>query len=81
MTFGGRTAFITGGAIGFGRAFARALWVRAPVWRWSTSTSTWPNALLPNWFSDGGQAIAVDCDVADPDKVDAAVAQRDPRPV
>ena len=25
MTFGGRTAFITGGAIGFGRAFARAL--------------------------------------------------------
>jgi NAD(P)-dependent dehydrogenase (short-subunit alcohol dehydrogenase family) len=29
MRFGGRTAFITGAAIGFGRAFARATGGRA----------------------------------------------------
>ncbi len=49
MRFGGRTAFITGAAIGFGRAFARALDEGASV-AIVDSTSTWPNALLPNWF-------------------------------
>ena len=44
------------------------------MWRSQTSTSTWPNARQPNWFRPGGQAIAVRCDVADEEQVDAAVA-------
>jgi NAD(P)-dependent dehydrogenase (short-subunit alcohol dehydrogenase family) len=74
VRFANRTAVITGGAVGFGRAFARALAadgasvVIADV---DVETAEHTAAELN---SAGGRAIAVSCDVADPAQVDAAVA-------
>jgi len=69
-----RTAVITGGAVGFGRAFARALvaeGVGVVLADIDVDTAEHTAAEL---ISAGGRAIAVECDVADSDGVDAAVA-------
>src|SRR5438552_3540898 len=74
MRFANRTAVITGGAIGFGRAFARALageGANVAIADIDAETSEHTAAEL---VSAGGRAIAVNCDVADADQVDAAVA-------
>ncbi|MGY4647523.1 SDR family NAD(P)-dependent oxidoreductase [Mycobacterium sp. URHB0021] len=69
-----RTAVITGGAVGFGRAFARALvaeGVSVVLADIDVDTAEHTAAEL---VSAGGRVIAVECDVADSDGVDAAVA-------
>jgi 3-oxoacyl-[acyl-carrier protein] reductase len=74
MRFQGRTAVITGGAIGFGRAFARALVAEGANVVIADIDVDMAERTAGELVSAGGQAIAVDCDVADPDGVDAAVA-------
>jgi NAD(P)-dependent dehydrogenase (short-subunit alcohol dehydrogenase family) len=74
MKFEGRTAVITGGAIGFGRAFARALVAEGAsvvIADIDDETAEHTAAAL---ITAGGQALAVHCDVADAEQVDAAVA-------
>ena len=79
VRFDGHTAVITGGAIGFGRAFARALVAEGAAVAIADIDTNMAerglarrveNAVVPQ----GGQAIAVRCDVADEEQVDAAVA-------
>jgi 3-oxoacyl-[acyl-carrier protein] reductase len=78
MRFDGRTAFITGGAIGFGRAFARALVDEGAGVVIADIDVDTAGRTAGELVSAGGKAMAVDCDVADPDRVDAAVtAARD----
>jgi NAD(P)-dependent dehydrogenase (short-subunit alcohol dehydrogenase family) len=74
MRFENRTAVITGGAIGFGRAFARALIAEGASVVLADIDVDMAERTVAELVSAGGQAIAVDCDVADPDRVDAAVA-------
>jgi 3-oxoacyl-[acyl-carrier protein] reductase len=74
MRFDSRTAFITGGAIGFGRAFARSLVAEGASVVIADIDFEMGERTAAELVSTGGQAIAVDCDVANPDQVDAAVA-------
>ena len=60
MRFGGRTAFITGAAIGFGRAFARVLDECASVAIVDIDVDM-AERTAAELVSDAGQAIAVDC--------------------
>jgi 3-oxoacyl-[acyl-carrier protein] reductase len=73
MRFDGRTAVITGGAIGFGRAFARALVAEGASVVIADIDIDMAERTAAELVSAGGQAIAVDCDVADADRVDSAV--------
>ena len=74
MRFEGRTAVITGGAIGFGRAFARALVAEGAGVVLADIDADTAEQTAAELVSSGGLAIAVECDVADADQVDAAVA-------
>src|ERR1700737_3660516 len=74
MRFDRRTAVITGGAIGFGRAFARALVAEGASVVIADVDVEMAERTAAELVDAGGKAIAVDCDVADPDRVDAAVA-------
>jgi 3-oxoacyl-[acyl-carrier protein] reductase len=74
MRFSERTAVITGGAIGFGRAFARALVAEGANVVLADIDADAAEPTAAELVSAGGQAIAVNCDVADADQVDAAVA-------
>ena len=74
MRFAGRTAVITGGAIGFGRAFARALVTEGANVVIADIDSQTAEQTAAELVSTGGRAIAVDCDVADAARVDAMVA-------
>ncbi|MGH3678161.1 MAG: SDR family NAD(P)-dependent oxidoreductase [Mycobacterium sp.] len=74
MRFDRRTAFITGGAIGFGRAFARALVAEGAAVAIADIDSEMAESTAAELVSAGGQAVAVRCDVADEQQVDAAVA-------
>jgi 3-oxoacyl-[acyl-carrier protein] reductase len=74
MRFEQRTALITGGAIGFGRAFARALVAEGASVVLADIDIDMAERTAAELVSAGGQAMAVDCDVAEPDRVDAAVA-------
>jgi 3-oxoacyl-[acyl-carrier protein] reductase len=74
MRFDGRTAVITGGAIGFGRAFARALVAEGANVVLADIDVAGAEATAVELVSAGAGAVAVHCDVADPDQVDAAVA-------
>lgn len=74
MRFEGRTAFITGGGIGFGRAFARALVAEGAGVAIADIDTEMAERTAAELVSAGGHAVAVPCDVADPDQVDAAVA-------
>jgi NAD(P)-dependent dehydrogenase (short-subunit alcohol dehydrogenase family) len=74
MRFENRTALITGGAIGFGRAFARALAAEGANVVLADIDVDGAERTAAELVSGGAQAIAVDCDVAAADQVDAAVA-------
>jgi NAD(P)-dependent dehydrogenase (short-subunit alcohol dehydrogenase family) len=74
MTFENRTALITGGAIGFGRAFARALAAEGANVVLADIDVDGAERTAAELVSAGAHAIAVDCDVADADQVAAAVA-------
>jgi len=74
MRFENRTAVITGGAIGFGRAFARALVAEGASVVLADIDVDTAERTAAELVSAGGQAIAVNCDVADPDRADAAAA-------
>jgi 3-oxoacyl-[acyl-carrier protein] reductase len=74
VRFDGRTAVITGGAIGFGRAFARALVAEGANVALADVDAAAAEGTAAELVSVGGEAIAVECDVADPEAVDAAVA-------
>src|SRR4051794_40130479 len=71
--FGGRVAFITGGAIGFGRAFARALVGEGASVALADIHRHVAEATAEALRSDGASAIAVKCDLADQDSVARAV--------
>ncbi len=73
--FNGKVSFITGGAIGFGRAFGRALSaegssiVLADIDKAAADTEA-------AWLTERGfAALAVECDVADETQVDHAVEE------
>jgi 3-oxoacyl-[acyl-carrier protein] reductase len=74
VRFQGKTAFITGGAIGLGRAFARALIGEGAAVAIADIDSEGADRTAAELTSQGAQAIAVPCDVADEHQVDAAVA-------
>jgi 3-oxoacyl-[acyl-carrier protein] reductase len=74
MRFNQRTAVITGGAIGFGRAFARALVAEGANVALLDIDTDGAEQTAAELVSSGGGAIAVECDVADADQVEAAVA-------
>jgi 3-oxoacyl-[acyl-carrier protein] reductase len=74
MRFDGKTAFITGGAIGFGRAFARALVAEGASVAVADIDTGMAERTAAELNSSGTQAIALDCDVANEAQVDAAVA-------
>ncbi len=73
MRFENRTAMITGGAIGFGRAFARALVAEGASVVIADIDADMAERTAASLVSNGGHAIAVDCDVADTERVDAAI--------
>jgi NAD(P)-dependent dehydrogenase (short-subunit alcohol dehydrogenase family) len=73
MTFDNRTALITGGAVGFGRAFARALAAEGANVVLADIDVAGAERTAAELVSVCGHAIAVDCDVADAEAVDAAV--------
>jgi 3-oxoacyl-[acyl-carrier protein] reductase len=74
VRFDRRTAVITGGAIGFGRAFARALVAEGATVALADIDIDMAGRTAAELVSAGGHAIAVPCDVADNNQVDAAVA-------
>ena len=74
MRFDGKTAFITGGAIGFGRAFARALVAEGASVVIADVDLDAATATAAELDGSGARALAVRCDVAMEDEVDAAVA-------
>ena len=74
MRFEGRTAVITGGAIGFGRAFARALVAEGADVVIADIDVDMAERTAASLVDAGGRAIAVDCDVADAEQVDATIA-------
>lgn len=71
--FDGRAALITGGAIGFGRAFARALVAEGASVAIADIDAEGAERTAAE-LSSSGQALAVRCDVADADQMDEAVA-------
>jgi NAD(P)-dependent dehydrogenase (short-subunit alcohol dehydrogenase family) len=74
VRFQSKTAFITGGAIGLGRAFARALTSEGAGVAIADIDTEGAERTAAELASHGAQAIAVPCDVADEKQVDAAVA-------
>ena len=74
MRFEGRTAVITGGAIGFGRAFARALAAEGATVVIADIDVDMAERTAASLVDAGRRAIAVDCDVADAEQVDATIA-------
>jgi NAD(P)-dependent dehydrogenase (short-subunit alcohol dehydrogenase family) len=71
--FAGRVAFITGGAIGFGRAFARALAAEGAAIVIADINGAAAEAFTSELAAAGTEALALTCDVADEDQVDRAV--------
>jgi 3-oxoacyl-[acyl-carrier protein] reductase len=73
MRFDGKVAFITGGAIGFGRAFARALAAEGAAIVIADIDGPAGEALVQELDAGGTRALAVACDVADEHQVQHAV--------
>jgi NAD(P)-dependent dehydrogenase (short-subunit alcohol dehydrogenase family) len=74
LRFEGKIAFITGGAVGFGRAFARALAAEGASLVLADIDAAAAEQTAKALEAEGTPALAVDCDVADESMVDAAVA-------
>jgi NAD(P)-dependent dehydrogenase (short-subunit alcohol dehydrogenase family) len=68
-----KTAFITGGAIGFGRAFARALTDKGANVAIADIDTRTAERTAAELTAQGARVIAVPCDVADEQDVDTAV--------
>jgi NAD(P)-dependent dehydrogenase (short-subunit alcohol dehydrogenase family) len=75
MTFAGKTAFITGGAIGFGRAFGRALGEQGASIAIADVDVVRAEHTAAEFDDKGIRAVVVPCDVSDPAQVEAAVAK------
>ena len=75
MTNSSKTAFVTGAATGFGRAFAKALCGRGTAVMIADIDLTAAEETAQQLRAEGGHALAVYCDVADANAVDTAVAQ------
>jgi NAD(P)-dependent dehydrogenase (short-subunit alcohol dehydrogenase family) len=73
MRFSGRAAVITGGAIGFGRAFARALISEGADVAILDIDIPSAQRTAAQLSEHGGRVIAVPCDVADEQQVDTAI--------
>jgi NAD(P)-dependent dehydrogenase (short-subunit alcohol dehydrogenase family) len=74
MRFDNKIAFITGGAVGFGRAFAHALCTEGAAVALADIDQAAAEITAQALRELGHRAIAVHCDVADEHSVDAAVA-------
>jgi NAD(P)-dependent dehydrogenase (short-subunit alcohol dehydrogenase family) len=72
--FDGRVAFITGEAIGFGRAFARALTAEGAAVVIADIDGEMAERTAADLRDGGARVIAVTCNVADEHRVDVAVA-------
>jgi len=75
MKHQGKVAFITGGAIGFGFAFAEALAAEGASIVIAEINMESANKAVAKLTAAGHRAIAVDCDVADDVAVDTAIAK------
>lgn len=73
MRFDGKVAFITGGGIGFGRAFARALSAEGAAVVIADIDGPAGQALATELEADGKRAMSVVCDVADEHQVQTAI--------
>jgi 3-oxoacyl-[acyl-carrier protein] reductase len=73
--FYGKVVFITGGAIGFGRAFARAFVAEGASVVIADIDGEAAEATAAALRADGARALAVACDVANEHQVDKAVAE------
>ncbi len=73
MRFDGKVAFITGGAIGFGRAFAQALTVEGAAAVIADIDAAAGERTASELRDAGFRALAVTCDVADEHAVEQAV--------
>lgn len=73
MRFHRKIAFITGGATGLGRAFARALTGEGASVAIADIDRAAADRAAAELTAEGARAIAVTCDVADEQQVDAAV--------
>ena len=71
----GKVAFITGGAVGFGRAFARALLAEGASVALADVAVDAARETAASLDPTGARALAVDCDVADEDQVAVAVEE------
>ena len=74
MRFDDKVAFITGGGIGFGRAFARALAAEGASIVVADIDTVAGEVLAAELEAAGTPASSVQCDVADEHQVEAAVA-------
>lgn len=73
MRFSGKVAFITGGAMGFGRAFAKALGKEGASICVADIDIPTAEQTVKDLTASGIKAIAVNCDVGSNDAVQAAV--------
>jgi NAD(P)-dependent dehydrogenase (short-subunit alcohol dehydrogenase family) len=73
MRFEGKVAFITGGGVGFGRAFARALAAEGASIVVADIDGDAGTALARDLEDAGTPALAVVCDVADEHQVQAGI--------
>jgi 3-oxoacyl-[acyl-carrier protein] reductase len=75
MRFEDKVVFITGGAIGFGRAFAQAFTAEGATAVIADIDDPRANQTVADLRASGAQALAVHCDVADETEVDKAVTE------
>ena len=73
MKFHGKVAFITGGAIGFGRAFGRALVSEGAAVVVIDTDRGGAERTAAEFTAFGARAIALECNIADRNQVAAAV--------
>lgn len=75
MDFLDKVIFITGGAVGFGRAFARAFSAHGAAVALADIDLDAAETTASELRANGARAMAVNCDVADETQVEAAVAR------
>jgi NAD(P)-dependent dehydrogenase (short-subunit alcohol dehydrogenase family) len=73
MRFDGKVAFVTGGAIGFGREFARALAAEGASIAIADIDLPAAEKTVLEFEGSGARAMAVPCDVTDDEEVERAV--------